>query len=60
MDRKKEIYNDIWDIMRKVYNINDSAGQSEKQSEFLQKVVEYIDVNIGTRRKKKEVKDTNV
>ena len=54
MDRKKEILNDIWEIMRKVYNINESAPQSEKQAEFLQKIVEYIDTNLSTRRKKVE------
>ena len=57
MDRKREIYNDIWDIMRNVYSINVAAAQSEKQVEFLQKVVDYIDTNLSTRRKKTDSKE---
>ena len=57
MDRKREIYNDIWDIMRNVYSINPLAAQSEKQTEFLQKVVDYIDTNLSTRRKKTDSKE---
>lgn len=52
MNRKKEIANDIWDMMREVYQINICAPQSEKQTQFIDKVVEYIDANLSTRRKK--------
>ena len=54
MNRKKEIAYDIWTIMRQVYGISDIVSKSEKQEEFIDKVVDYIDVNIGVRRKKKE------
>ena len=54
MDRKKEITNDLWDIMRKVYSINDLALRSEKQEELLKQIVDYIDVNLSVRRKTKE------
>jgi hypothetical protein len=60
MDRKKEISNDIWEIMRKVYSIGDSVVQSDRQAEFLKQIVEYIDTNLSTRRKKKEeIKDVS-
>lgn len=54
MNRKKEISNDIWDIMRGVYGINVASPQSEKQEDFINKVVDYIDETIGTRRKRQE------
>jgi hypothetical protein len=57
MNRKKEITNDLWDIMRKIYNINDLAPQSAKQEELLTKIVEYIDENLSTRRKRQDKKD---
>jgi hypothetical protein len=57
MNRKKEISNDIWIIMQGVYSINAASDPSEKQAEFLQKVVEYIDTNLSTRRKKLDSKD---
>ena len=57
MNRKKEITNDLWDIMRKVYTIGDLTPRSQKQEEFLEKVVEYIDANLGTRRKRQDPKE---
>lgn len=59
MDRKKEISNDLWEIMRSVYNINECAPQSEKQVEFLRRIVEYIDTNLSTRRKRVEKESSN-
>jgi hypothetical protein len=57
MDRKTEISQDIWNIMREVYGISALAGKSEKQALFLDKVVEYIDTNLSTRRKKQDDKE---
>ena len=51
MNRKKEIANDIWDIMRRVYGISEVTPQSDKQSQFVEDVVTYIDTNLSTRRK---------
>lgn len=52
MNRKREIASDIWDIMRQVYKINAASDQSDKQEELITKIVEYIDANLSTRRKK--------
>ena len=57
MDRKREIAADIWDIMRRVYNIGDSVVQSEKQTQFINDVVTYLDVNLSIRRKTQESKE---
>lgn len=54
MNRKKEIQNDLWEIMRTVYTIGATTPQSEKQVEFLTKVVEYLDANLSIRRKRQE------
>jgi hypothetical protein len=52
MDRKREISNDLWSIVRQVYTIPENASQSDKQILLLAKIVEYIDNNLSTRRKK--------
>jgi hypothetical protein len=57
VDRKTEISNDIWEIMRDVYSISTLANKSEKQALFLSKIVEYIDTNLSTRRKKQDDKE---
>ncbi len=57
MNRKKEITNDLWEIMRKVYNINETAPQSEKQEQLLTYIVEYIDNNLSTRRTRQDSKE---
>jgi hypothetical protein len=57
MNRKREIANDLWDIMRKVYNINELSPQSDKQEELLTTIVEYIDTNLSTRRKRQDNKE---
>lgn len=57
MNRKQEIAVDIWEIMRSVYSINAASAQSEKQEQFITKVVDYIDANLSTRRKKQDGKE---
>ena len=57
MNRKKEITNDLWDIMRTVYSINALCARSDKQEELLNKIVEYIDTNLSTRRKRADEKE---
>jgi hypothetical protein len=60
MGRKEEIGSDIWEIMRKVYQISEVSPQSQKQEAFINSVVEYIDSNLSTRRKKPDkVKNDN-
>ena len=54
MSRKREISNDIWDIFCKVYHITDVERKSDKQKELLDKIIEYIDTNLSTRRKRPE------
>lgn len=58
MSRRKEIYNDLWEVFRKVYNISDITPKSEKQIELLSGIVDYIDANLSTRRKKIDSKET--
>ena len=57
MNRKKEIAADLWEIMRSVYSINEVAPQSEKQELLITQIVEYIDANLSTRRKKQDTKE---
>jgi uncharacterized protein YlxP (DUF503 family) len=52
MSRSKEINNDLWDILRKVYGISDITPKSEKQQQLLDSIVEYIDANLSTRKKR--------
>jgi len=53
MSRKDEIAADLMDILRKVYGINPLAQPSDKQTEVIQKMVDYLEENISLRRKKK-------
>jgi hypothetical protein len=54
MSRKKEIANDLWGIFRTIYGISDVAPKSEKQEALINGIVEYIDTNLSTRRKRQE------
>jgi hypothetical protein len=58
MNRRKEITNDLWDIFRKVYSITEVTPQSDKQTQLLDNIVEYIDTNLSTRRKRVDNKET--
>ena len=57
MNRKDEIGHDLWAIMREVYQINVASHRSEKQDLLITRIVEYIDMNLSTRRKKQEPKE---
>jgi hypothetical protein len=58
MDRKREIGKDLWEIMQKVYSINPKSNQTLKQTELITKIVEYIDINLSTRHKRQDGKET--
>lgn len=51
MDRKEEIKKDLWQILKQVYTLNEEKGITNKQEEFLEKAVQYLDANISLRRK---------
>lgn len=51
MDRKTEIKKDLWKILQEVYKLNEAKGVTDKQNEFLDKAVDYLDANISLRRK---------
>lgn len=51
MDRKTEIKKDLWNILRDVYKLNEAKGVTDKQNEFLDKVLDYLDSQISLRRK---------
>lgn len=51
MDRKKEIKKDLWQILKKVYTLNEEKGITAKQDQFLDEMLEYLDANISLRRK---------
>lgn len=51
MDRKAEIKKDLWQILQKIYKLNEAKGVTDKQNEFLDGVVEYLDTNLSLRRK---------
>lgn len=51
MDRKSEIKKDLWEILKKVYTLNEEKGITVKQNEFLDKTLDYLDANISLRRK---------
>jgi hypothetical protein len=57
MSRRREITNDLWSIMRKVYSISENTPQSQKQEELIESIVEYIDSNLSTRRKRQDNKE---
>lgn len=52
MSRKKEIRNDLWEVVCKVYSIPVANNKSDKQEELLNRIVDYIDANLSTRRKR--------
>lgn len=51
MDRREEIKRDLWQILKQVYMLNEEKGVTDKQNEFLNKAVDYLDDNISLRRK---------
>lgn len=51
MSRKNEIKKDIWDILREVYSISEHREITDKQNEFLDKIISYLEENISLRRK---------
>lgn len=51
MDRKTEIKKELWKILQKVYTLNEAKGITDKQNEFLDKVMDYLDSEISLRRK---------
>lgn len=51
MDRKTEIKKELWNILRDVYKLNVEKGVTDKQNEFLDKVMDYLDSEISLRRK---------
>lgn len=54
MNRKDEIAADLMDILRKVYQINPLTQPSDKQTEVISKMVNYLEETISLRRKSKE------
>jgi hypothetical protein len=52
MSRKREIKNDLWEVLCKVYSIPVANNKSDRQEELLNKIVDYIDTNLSTRRKR--------
>jgi hypothetical protein len=56
MGDKKDIVNDIWAIMCKVYRIGPDVVKSEKQELFIKEIVEYMD-NSMPRKLKKDSKE---
>lgn len=60
MDRKREIKNDILVILKEVYKIPADVDTTDRQQEFVDKVLDYLDANISLRRKvKKDKVDPN-
>src|SRR5687768_6807559 len=51
MGRKNEIKKDVYAILREVYSIHEAREITDKQNEFLDKLVAYLDENISLRRK---------
>lgn len=51
MSRKNEIKKDIYAILREVYCIHEQREITDKQNEFLDKIVMYLDANLSLRRK---------
>lgn len=51
MSRRNEIKKDIWDIMRDVYKIPDFHPITDKQNEFLDRTIKYLESTISLRRK---------
>lgn len=62
MSRRNEIKKDIWKIMQDVYRFSDHVEITDKQNDFLDKVVQYLEANISLRRKtdksKEEIDET--
>lgn len=51
MSRRNRIKKDIWGIMRDVYRIADFNPITDKQNEFLDKVIKYFEHNYTLRKK---------
>lgn len=57
MSRRREIEKDLWEVFKTVYCINETMPKTEKQTEVLNKIVDYIEANLSTRRKRQEKDD---
>lgn len=57
MSRKNEIKKDIWKILREVYGICEYRDITDKQNEFLNRTLAYLDENVSLRRKTDKQRD---
>lgn len=51
MSRKKEIADNLWHLMRKVYEIGSDIPTSDKQIQLIELMSEYVDTNFAKRKK---------
>lgn len=56
MSRRNEIKKDLWKILRDVYNIPEFREITDKQNDFLNRAVRYLEENISLRRKTDKAK----
>lgn len=59
MSRKKEIADNLWHLVRKVYQIGSEVPTSDKQVQLIELMSDYVDQNFTRRKKEKECSTSN-
>jgi len=54
MDIKREIKDNIWQIMKEIYLLNEEKGRTDKQEELLERSARYLEDNFTIRRRKEK------
>lgn len=52
MTRKQQIADDLWRMIRKVYEIESQVPTSDKQIKLIEIMTQYVDENYPAKRKK--------
>jgi hypothetical protein len=52
MTRKQQIADDLWRMIRRVYEIGSDIPTSDKQIKLIEVMSTYVDENYGPKRKK--------
>lgn len=54
MDIKREIKDNVWQIMKEIYLLNEEKGRTDKQEELLERTAQYLEENFTIRRRKEK------
>lgn len=54
---KLKVRHDVWQILRKVYNISSVSERSEKQTELCDQIAEYVAAKLAPNMTLKELEE---